>query len=156
MRAGSSKSSAAGGQRVTACTLETATATTNDLEAEQVSNARTLIAVGKGLKVPARGWVIAIATALQESGLRSLDYGDRDSLGLMQQRPSAGWGSPEQVTDPTYAARAFYGGPTSPTANPGLLSVHGWQQMPVWEAAQTVQRSRSRSPTPSTRHWRPK
>ena len=126
---------------VTACTIDSTTVSVNDLTAEQVANARTLIAVGKSLHVPPRGWVIAIATALQESGLRNLHYGDRDSLGLMQQRPSAGWGTPQQVETPSYAARAFYGGPGSPTRNSGLLSVAGWEHMPLWEAAQSVQRS---------------
>ena len=123
------------------CALSASTVTVEDLDEEQISNARAILAVGKSLKVPPRGWVIAIATALQESGLRNLDYGDRDSLGMMQQRPSAGWGSPVQVQDPAYSARAFFGGPSSPTANAGLLSVRGWERMPLWEAAQTVQRS---------------
>ncbi len=141
--AGQSKSTAgsAGGLGVSPCTLEPSTVTIADLDHEQVSNARILIGVGKSLHIPPRGWVVAISTALQESGLRNLDYGDRDSLGMMQQRPSAGWGSPAQVQDPTYAARAFYGGPSSPTGNSGLLAVTGWEHMPVWEAAQTVQRS---------------
>jgi murein DD-endopeptidase MepM/ murein hydrolase activator NlpD len=125
----------------TGCALAPSKASATDLDDEQVANARTIIAVGKSLGVPPRGWVIAIATALQESGLRNLNYGDRDSLGLMQQRPSTGWGTPAQVQDPTYAARAFFGGPTSPTSNPGLLSVTGWQRLPLWQAAQTVQRS---------------
>jgi murein DD-endopeptidase MepM/ murein hydrolase activator NlpD len=133
--------SAAEEPATSACVLATSTVTATDLDDEQVSNARTIIAIGKSLGVPARGWVIAIATALQESGLRNLDYGDRDSLGLMQQRPSMGWGTAAQVQDPAYAARAFFGGPTSPTSNPGLLSVPGWQQMSLWQAAQTVQRS---------------
>jgi murein DD-endopeptidase MepM/ murein hydrolase activator NlpD len=133
--------SAASRVATTGCALATSPVTTTDLDDEQASNARTIIAVGKSLGVPPRGWVVAIATALQESGMRSLDYGDRDSLGLMQQRPSTGWGTPTQVQDPAYAARAFYGGPTSPTSNSGLLSVPGWQQMPLWQAAQTVQRS---------------
>jgi murein DD-endopeptidase MepM/ murein hydrolase activator NlpD len=133
--------SAAGRVATTRCALSTSTVTVTDLDDEQVSNARTLIAVGKSLGVPPRGWVIAIATALQESGLRNLAYGDRDSLGLMQQRPSTGWGTPGQVQDPAYAARAFFGGPTSPTSNPGLLVVPGWRRMPLWQAAQTVQRS---------------
>jgi murein DD-endopeptidase MepM/ murein hydrolase activator NlpD len=123
------------------CVLSASTVTVEDLDEEQISNARTIVAVGKSLKVPPRGWVIAIATALQESGLRNLDYGDRDSLGLMQQRPSAGWGTPAQVQDPAYAARAFFGGQSSPTRNAGLVSVPGWERMPLWEAAQTVQRS---------------
>jgi murein DD-endopeptidase MepM/ murein hydrolase activator NlpD len=126
---------------LSACALSTSQVTVSNLDDEQVSNARTIIAVGESLKVPPRGWVIAIATALQESGLRNLDYGDRDSLGLMQQRPSMGWGSTTQVLEPAYAARAFFGGPKSPTSNSGLLSVPGWQRMPAWEAAQRVQRS---------------
>ena len=142
MTAGGSKSTAVTGTgAVSACTLEDSDVTAADLDDEQIANARTLIAVGKTLQIPARGWVVAISTALQESGLRNLDYGDRDSLGLMQQRPSAGWGAPSQVTNPAYAARAFYGGRKSPTSNSGLLSIEGWQGMPVWEAAQTVQRS---------------
>jgi murein DD-endopeptidase MepM/ murein hydrolase activator NlpD len=137
---GGSKS-AADGVATTGCALAASPVTATDLDDEQVSNAQTVIAVGKSLRVPPRGWVIAIATALQESGLRNLDYGDRDSLGLMQQRPSTGWGTPTQVQDPAYAARAFFGGSTSPTSNPGLLSVPRWRRMPLWQAAQTVQRS---------------
>ena len=134
-------SSSLGGLGVSACALSQSTATVADLDGDQISNARTIIAVGKSLRVPPRGWVIAIATALQESGLRNLGYGDRDSLGLMQQRPSMGWGTIRQVQHPAYAARAFFGGPTSPAANSGLLSVRGWEEMPLWQAAQTVQRS---------------
>lgn len=136
-----SNTTAGMGLGVSACTLEVSTIAIADLDQEQVSNARILIGVGRSLHIPSRGWVIAISVALQESGLRNLDYGDRDSLGLMQQRPSAGWGSPDQVQDPTYAARAFYGGPSSPTDSSGLQSVWEWQRMPLWEAAQTVQRS---------------
>ncbi len=127
--------------RVSPCTLNPSATSVSDLDAEQISNARRIIAVGKSLHVPPRGWLIAIAAALQESGLRNLPYGDRDSLGLMQQRPSAGWGTPAQILNPTYAIRAFYGGPHSPTSDSGLLSVHGWQTMPLWQAAQSVQHS---------------
>jgi murein DD-endopeptidase MepM/ murein hydrolase activator NlpD len=133
--------SAADQSATSACVLATSTVAATDLDDEQVSNAQTIIAVGKSLGVPARGWIIAIATALQESGLRNLDYGDRDSAGLMQQRPSMGWGTPTQVQDPAYAARVFFGGPTSPTPNSGLLAVPGWRRMPLWQAAQAVQRS---------------
>jgi hypothetical protein len=133
--------SATGEPATFGCALATSPTTATDVDDEQVSNARTIIAVGKSLGIPPRGWVIAIATALQESGLRNLAYGDRDSLGLMQQRPSTGWGTPAQVQDPAYAARAFFGGPTSPTSNPGLLGIPGWQRIPLWQAAQTVQRS---------------
>ena len=79
-----------------------------------------------------RGQVVAVATALQESGLRNLPFGDRDSLGLFQQRPSQGWGTPTQILDPGYAAGRFY---------VALLTVPGWQRLPVAAAAQAVQRS---------------
>jgi hypothetical protein len=108
---------------------------------EQYANAGIIVAVGRERSVPEFGMVVAVAAALQESGLRNLDYGDSDSLGLFQQRPSMGWGTVEQITDPTYASRAFYGGPDVPPANPGLLDIAGWQTMTVTAAAQAVQRS---------------
>jgi hypothetical protein len=111
------------------------------LEEEQLANAATIIEVGRSRGVPPRGWVVALAAAMQESSLRSLPYGDRDSAGLFQMRPSMGWGTFAQVTDPTYAATAFYGGPDVPPENPGLLDVDGWQRMGVAEAAQAVERS---------------
>ncbi|MFF4520545.1 C40 family peptidase [Streptomyces bluensis] len=100
--------------------------------AEQIPNAKTIVATGVALKVPTRGQVVALATALQESGLRNLSYGDRDSLGLFQQRPSQGWGTAEQIQDPVYAATQFY---------TRLLKVSGWQQLTLTQAAQEVQRS---------------
>ncbi|MGI5126428.1 C40 family peptidase [Pseudonocardia sp. CA-107938] len=100
--------------------------------AEQTANARAIVEVGRAMGVPARGWTVALATAMQESTLRNLDHGDRDSLGLFQQRPSMGWGTPAQVRDPAYAARKFY---------EGLLKVDGWEALPVTVAAQRVQRS---------------
>jgi len=99
---------------------------------DQMANAATIVAVGTQLNVPTQGQVVAIAAALQESGLDNLDHGDRDSLGLFQQRPSQGWGTPTQIMNPTYAATQFYR---------HLLAVPGWQQMSVNDAAQTVQRS---------------
>ncbi|MFC4148035.1 C40 family peptidase [Micromonospora mangrovi] len=99
---------------------------------EQTANAAVIVAVGEELTVPPRGWVIALAAAMQESGLRNLPGGDRDSVGLFQQRPSQGWGSPTQLRDPRYAAGKFY------TA---LLAVDGWQAMALTDAAQAVQRS---------------
>jgi hypothetical protein len=99
---------------------------------EQLGNAAAIVATGREMGVPERGLWVALATALQESTLRNLDYGDRDSLGLFQQRPSQGWGTPAQVRDPRYASRKFY---------EGLLQVPGWEEMPLWQAAQTVQRS---------------
>lgn len=113
------------------------------LDAEMHANARVIVEVGRGLGVPDDGIVIALAAAAQESGLRNVRHGDLDSLGLFQQRPSQGWGTPEQVLDPAYAARVFYGGPGSPAAGvaPGLLDLEGWSTMTVTDAAQAVQRS---------------
>ncbi|MGW1279294.1 C40 family peptidase [Streptomyces tsukubensis] len=99
---------------------------------EQIPHARTIQATGVAMKVPVRGQIVALATAMQESGLRNLDYGDRDSLGLFQQRPSMGWGTPEQVRDPVYASTKFY---------EGLVKVRGWESMTVTQAAQAVQLS---------------
>ncbi|WP_232664981.1 hypothetical protein [Pseudonocardia sp. TRM90224] len=99
---------------------------------EQRINASVIVGVGLRMQVPERGQWVALATAMQESGLRNIAYGDRDSLGLFQQRPSQGWGSPAQVMDPSYAATQFYS---------RLLAVPGWVEMPLWKAAQTVQRS---------------
>ncbi|WP_046498688.1 C40 family peptidase [Streptomyces odonnellii] len=99
---------------------------------EQVPNAKTIQATGVAMRIPARGQVVALATALQESGLRNLSYGDRDSLGLFQQRPSQGWGTAEQIMQPVYAATKFY---------EALRKVSGWESMTVTQAAQTVQRS---------------
>ena len=100
--------------------------------AAQVTDAATIIRTGQADHVPVYGQVIAVATAMQESDLLNLDYGDRDSLGLFQQRPCQGWGSPAQVMDPVYAAGQFYA---------HLLAVPGWQQLPLTEAAQDVQNS---------------
>ncbi|WP_329159905.1 C40 family peptidase [Streptomyces sp. NBC_01717] len=103
-----------------------------DLPAEQVPNAQTIVAAGLSLDVPKKGQIVALATAMQESRLRNLNYGDRDSLGLFQQRPSQGWGSAQQIRDPVYASEQFY---------KHLLKVDGWQQMTVTQAAQAVQKS---------------
>lgn len=112
-----------------------------DLDGEQAANAQVIVSVGQQRRVPPQGLVVALMTAMQESTLRNLPFGDRDSLGLFQQRPSTGWGSPEQVMDPARAAAAFYGGAASPTPNPGLLDIAGWEQMSATVAAQAVQRS---------------
>jgi len=102
------------------------------LNASQMANAATIAAVGIRRKLPERAVVVALATALQESKLENLDDGDRDSVGLFQQRPSQGWGSAEDIGDPRYAAGRFYS---------ALLRVRGWEKMRVTEAAQRVQRS---------------
>jgi hypothetical protein len=102
------------------------------LSTEQVANAATIAAVGRHRGLPERAIVIALATAQQESRLRNLHYGDRDSLGLFQQRPSSGWGSGGQVQDPVHAAGAFYD---------HLVAVPGWETGRLTDVAQTVQRS---------------
>jgi cell wall-associated NlpC family hydrolase len=106
--------------------------TAADLDAAQRQNAATIIGVARGMGAPPRAWLIALATAMQESTLNNINYGDRDSLGLFQQRPSQGWGTPAQVTDPVYATTIFI---------ERLLEVPGWDSLPVTVAAQTVQRS---------------
>jgi len=107
------------------------------------SNASVIVQVGKDLGVSDYGIVIALATAMQESSLRNIDWGDRDSVGLFQQRPSSGWGSVEQIMDPVFASKAFYGGPSNPNAGKtrGLLDYSGWQSLELTVAAQRVQRS---------------
>lgn len=99
---------------------------------DQIPYAETIQATGVAMKVPTRGQIVALATALQESGLRNLDYGDRDSLGLFQQRPSQGWGTATEIRKPVYASTKFY---------EALLKVSGWQSMTVTQAAQAVQKS---------------
>lgn len=113
------------------------------LTAEMEQNARIILGVGRSLGVSDYALVIALAAAAQESTLRNLNYGDRDSLGLFQQRPSTGWGTPAQVTDAVYASRLFFGGPSNPNkgVTRGLLDIPGWQSMTVTQAAQAVQRS---------------
>lgn len=105
---------------------------TGEATATQLDNARLIVAVGEQLGVPSRGRVIALATALVESELANLSHGDRDSLGLFQQRPSQGWGTPEQVLNPTYAATAFY---------QRLVATPQWLVGPPGDVAQSVQRS---------------
>ncbi|MBL7253326.1 peptidase M23 [Paractinoplanes lichenicola] len=97
---------------------------------EQVANARLIVTVGHDRRVPGAAQVIAVATAIQESSLRNLKGGDRDSIGLFQQRPSQGWGTPKQLSDPAYQTNKFYD---------KLLRIDGWQKMRVTEAAQAVQ-----------------
>lgn len=111
------------------------------LDAEQIANAQTIIRIGRELGVSERGLSIALGTAMQESWLRNLDWGDRDSQGLFQQRPSTGWGTVEEVRDPERAARVFFGGPLDPngTRTRGLLDIPGWEGMSFADAAQAVQ-----------------
>ncbi|MGW8761854.1 hypothetical protein ACWGN5_05045 [Streptomyces sp. NPDC055815] len=99
---------------------------------EQASNAATISAVGTTRGLPERAVTIALATALQESALRNIEHGDRDSLGLFQQRPSQGWGTAAQIMDPVYSSGKFY---------EGLEKVPGYSRLPLTVAAQKVQRS---------------
>ena len=118
-----------------------ATAPTVVLDAEQQESARLIIRVGRSLGVSDRGIAIALATAMVESWVRNLDWGDRDSLGLFQQRPSTGWGTEAEVSDRARAAAAFFGGPADPneTRTRGLLDIAGWETMEFGAAAQAVQ-----------------
>ncbi len=102
------------------------------ISSEQMANAVTLVGVAKTLGMPVQAAAIAIMTSQQESGLLNLDHGDRDSLGLFQQRPSQGWGTPTQILDPTYASTAFY---------TRLAQLPGWAELPMAQAAQQVQAS---------------
>ena len=102
------------------------------LAPDQAQNAALIAAVAIQRGLPARAVTIALATALQESRLVNIDYGDRDSIGLFQQRPSQGWGTVEQVQDPVYATGRFYD---------DLVKVDGYEDLPITEAAQAVQRS---------------
>ncbi|GGZ42452.1 hypothetical protein GCM10010387_40920 [Streptomyces inusitatus] len=103
-----------------------------ELQPEMAANAATISAVGTTRGLPERAVTIALATALQESALRNIEHGDRDSLGLFQQRPSKGWGTPKQILDPVYSAGKFY---------EHLVQVPGYSRLPLTVAAQRVQRS---------------
>jgi LysM repeat protein len=107
------------------------------LTSEQEGNARIIIQVGREQGVPDYGIIIALATAMQESSLRNIDYGDRDSVGLFQQRTSTGWGTIEEIMDPYHSAYLFYQGRSGYTR--GLLDISGWQSMALTVAAQSVQ-----------------
>jgi hypothetical protein len=109
-----------------------AAGTATQVDPEQAGNAAIIAAVAVRRNLPARAATIGIATAVQESKLRNIEYGDRDSLGLFQQRPSQGWGTEEEILDPVHAANAFYD---------ALVKVDGYESMVITEVAQRVQRS---------------
>ncbi|MGN9814021.1 heavy metal transporter [Streptomyces sp. SD11] len=123
-----------GGTGVPKCTVVSADGdgTSYEFTAEQAVNAATITAVGTNRGMPERAVTIALATALQESALRNLGHGDRDSLGLFQQRPSQGWGTEREILDPAYAAGEFYA---------HLDKVPDYADLPLTVAAQRVQRS---------------
>ncbi|GAA1986144.1 hypothetical protein [Catenulispora subtropica] len=99
---------------------------------DRMANAATIAAVARAKSLPERATIIALATAQQESKIRNLTYGDRDSVGLFQQRPSQGWGTADQIADPVYSSGKFFH---------ALLDVKNWQTIDVGKAAQSVQRS---------------
>ncbi|MFS8198595.1 heavy metal transporter [Streptomyces sp. CWNU-52B] len=123
-----------GGSGVPKCTVVSGKGdgTAYEFTAEQAVNAATISAVGTNRGMPERAVTIALATALQESALRNIRHGDRDSLGLFQQRPSQGWGTRKEILDPTYAATEFY---------EHLDKVRDYARLPLTVAAQRVQRS---------------
>lgn len=126
-----------GGKGSPRCVVRSAEGTkggghTYEMSPAQASNAAVISAVGTTRGMPERAVTIALATALQESALRNIRHGDRDSLGLFQQRPSQGWGTPEQIMDPVYASGKFYD---------HLAEVPGYSRLPLTVAAQRVQRS---------------
>jgi hypothetical protein len=114
------------------CTVPAPPAVPAGVTDEQVANARVIAQVGYDRGLPDRAVVVSLATSLQESELININYGDRDSLGLFQQRPSQGWGAPDQVQDPAYAAGQFYD---------RLVQVPGWDSGRLTDVAQAVQRS---------------
>jgi murein DD-endopeptidase MepM/ murein hydrolase activator NlpD len=139
-------------------TAETGNGVTITLDRVQLGHAATIIQVGARTPGVTRdAMIVALVAALTESGLRMLanttahpdsadyphdgDGHDHDSLGLFQMRPNTGWGSIQQLMDPEYQARAFYGGPAGPNrgAPPGLLDINGWQTMTHGQAAQLVE-----------------
>ncbi|WP_460440148.1 hypothetical protein [Amycolatopsis stemonae] len=118
--------------RTPGCTVALPGQTAYTFTPEQTGNAATISAVGTKLGLPPHAATVALATALQESKLRNLESGDRDSVGLFQQRPSQGWGTVAQLRDPVYASTAFY---------QKLEKLPGWETLPITEAAQEIQRS---------------
>ncbi|MFD4003714.1 peptidoglycan-binding domain-containing protein [Streptomyces rubiginosohelvolus] len=121
--------------------LRTFFAAPSDLGPEQLAHARTVIGVGKGAELSEEAQVIALMAAMQESKFVNYTSAvDHDSLGVFQQRPSMGWGTPAQITHVPTASKSFYGLP-SPSANPGLLQIDGWESMEPGDVCQAVQRS---------------
>src|SRR6476469_3100864 len=104
----------------------------SDLDTEQRAIVEQIIAIGKQRRLPPRAWQIAIQAGMTESRLHNLHYGDRDSLGIFQMRPSQGWGSVAQVTDPVYEINKFYD---------KLLMVPGWETQRPGDSAQDIERS---------------
>jgi hypothetical protein len=124
--------------------MATISGATNGLDSEQIQNAKTIAAVGKHLGATSNDIAVAIMTSMDESSLHNLHGGDRDSQGLFQQRPSQGWGSVEQVTNPVYAATKFY---------QHLLSDGSRAQKTPWQQAQDVQISAYSDGSKYQKYW---
>ena len=121
-----------GGLTAENCTAVGADGQSSTIANERMANAATIAAVARAKSLPERATIIALATAEQESKIQNLAEGDRDSLGLFQQRPSQGWGTVAEIQDPVYASGAFFH---------ALLNVNNWETIDVGKAAQAVQRS---------------
>jgi hypothetical protein len=106
------------------------------ISGDQMANASTIVQQALAKKMGVRSAVVAVATSMQESQLQNINYGDRDSLGLFQQRPSMGWGTAQQILDPAYSADAFLG-----ALQQYQSSDPGWATQPLWSNAQAVQKS---------------
>jgi hypothetical protein len=102
------------------------------LDPEQAQIAATIAGVAHQWRMPPRAVTVAYAAAMQETHLHNLDYGDQDSIGVFQQRPSEGWGPASKLIDPVYASTKFF---------QALAQVRGYRRLPVYQAAQAVQRS---------------
>lgn len=113
------------------CTISAA-GITETFDPDQTANAALIAAISMKRDLPSRAATIALTTAFQESKIRNLNYGDRDSLGLFQQRPSQGWGTAEQILDPVHATNAFYD---------ALVKFKGYETADITKIAQKVQRS---------------
>jgi hypothetical protein len=103
---------------------------------DQQANATTIVQQALAKKMGIRSAVIAVATSMQESQLQNIASGDQDSLGLFQQRPSMGWGTPQQILDPQFSADAFL-----TALQQYQASNPGWATQPLWTSAQGVQNS---------------
>jgi hypothetical protein len=119
-------------QRPNMCMADAPDSPNARLEVSQAEIAATIAGVADRRALPTRALAIAYAAAIQESNLADLNYGDRDSVGVFQQRPSQGWGSARQIENPIYASTRFFA---------ALTAVHGYLHMPIYQAAQAVQRS---------------
>ncbi len=126
----------AGGSTTPASATPSSSSSGSSMNDEMRGNAAVIVQVGRSLGVSDYGIVIALATAMQESSLRNLSWGDLDSVGLFQQRPSSGWGTVDELTNPARAAELFFVGRSGVR---GLLDISGWESMPLTQAAQRVQ-----------------